>query len=97
MEGPADGAGQLDGRREIMTGRLPLGVLFIVLTANGSARAQSPSAAAVLVTVDNYNRAESDVGFAGVVKDGGFGKFVHIREPQMEIPGGAASKLSSRQ
>ena len=32
------------------------------------------------VTVDNYNRAQTDVYFAGVVKNGGFGKFRHSRE-----------------
>jgi hypothetical protein len=36
----------------------------------------------MLVTVDNYNRAESDITFAHVVKAGGFGKFSHAREPQ---------------
>jgi hypothetical protein len=35
---------------------------------------------AVLVSPDNFVRAESDLYFAKVVKDGGFGKFLHIRE-----------------
>jgi len=30
---------------------------------------------------DNFIRAESDLYFGGVVKDGGFGKFFHRREP----------------
>lgn len=38
------------------------------------------TASPVRVTVDNYNRAQSDVFFAGVVKSGGFGKFRHGRE-----------------
>jgi hypothetical protein len=33
------------------------------------------------VTPDNFPRAESDLFFSGVVKDGGFGKFMHRREP----------------
>jgi Protein of unknown function (DUF1254) len=33
-----------------------------------------------LVTVENYNRAQTDVNFAGVVKNGGLGKFRHGRE-----------------
>ena len=33
------------------------------------------------VTPDNFVRAESDLFFSGVVKDGGFGKFMHRREP----------------
>jgi hypothetical protein len=35
----------------------------------------------VPVTPDNFPRAESDLFFSGVVKDGGFGKFMHRREP----------------
>ena len=34
----------------------------------------------ITVTPDNFVRAESDVYFGNVVKDGGFGKFHHIRE-----------------
>ena len=36
---------------------------------------------AVAVTPDNFPRAESDLYFAGAVKDGGLGKFLHRREP----------------
>jgi hypothetical protein len=35
----------------------------------------------IAVTPDNFVRAESDFYFSGVVKDGGFGKFMHRREP----------------
>ena len=34
----------------------------------------------MLVSADNFTRAESDLYFGNVVKDGGFGKFNHIRE-----------------
>jgi len=37
--------------------------------------------AAVLVTPDNFPRAESDLYFSNIVKDGGLGKFIHRREP----------------
>jgi hypothetical protein len=37
--------------------------------------------APVPVTPENFPRAESDLFFSGVVKDGGFGKFMHRREP----------------
>jgi len=37
--------------------------------------------AAEPVTVDNFVRAESDLYFSNIVKDGGFGKFSHRREP----------------
>lgn len=36
---------------------------------------------AVLVTPDNFVRAESDLYFSNVVKNNGFGKFDHTREP----------------
>ncbi|KQY03789.1 carboxylesterase [Rhizobium sp. Root73] len=39
------------------------------------------STAAEPVTVDNFGRAESVLYFGNVVKDGGFGKFFHRREP----------------
>ncbi len=38
-------------------------------------------AAKVPVTVDNFARAESDLYMGNAVKDGGFGKFHHNREP----------------
>jgi hypothetical protein len=38
------------------------------------------ASAAEPVTVENYNRAQTDAYFAGVVKNGGFGKFRHGRE-----------------
>ncbi|KRB49792.1 carboxylesterase [Rhizobium sp. Root708] len=40
-----------------------------------------PSAASEPVTIDNFGRAESDLYFENIVKDGGLGKFVHRREP----------------
>jgi hypothetical protein len=42
---------------------------------------KAPAANAVPVTAENFERAESDFYFGGVVKDGGFGKFHHNREP----------------
>src|SRR5260370_16833135 len=44
------------------------------------ALAQTPLIPTVSVTIDNYNRAQTDVNFAGVVKNGGFGKIRHGRE-----------------
>ena len=52
-----------------------------LLAATASvALAQAPSGNAVPVTVDNYNRAQSDVYFGQTVKAGAFGKFRHGRE-----------------
>ena len=35
----------------------------------------------VLVTPENFPRAESDLNFAGVIKEAGLGKFLHRRDP----------------
>ena len=52
-----------------------------LLAATSSvALAQPPSGTAVLVSVDNYNRAQTDVYFGQIVKAGAFGKFRHGRE-----------------
>src|SRR4051794_40781978 len=57
-------------------------VLTVMVGSIGGALAQSPSADAVPVTVDNFIRAESDLYFRGVLKDSGaIGKFLHRREP----------------
>lgn len=42
--------------------------------------ATPPPADAVPVNADNFARAASDLAFAGVHKNGGFGKFDHVRE-----------------
>jgi hypothetical protein len=47
----------------------------------GQASAQSPPANTVPVTVDNFIRAESDLYFGNLVKEGSFGKFTRRREP----------------
>jgi hypothetical protein len=52
--------------------RVILGVLLIASVA---------AAAPVPVTVDNFNRAESDVYLGKMVADGGLGKLHHRREP----------------
>src|ERR1700756_2782944 len=52
-----------------------------LLAATSSvALAQSPSGTGVPVTVDNYNRAQSDAYFGLTIKAGALGKFVHGRE-----------------
>ena len=52
----------------------------LALCAIGGAHG-APDDRPVSVTPDNFVRAESDLYFSGVVKDGGFGKFMHRREP----------------
>jgi hypothetical protein len=62
--------------------RLQRTSLFLLLMAPALLAAQgAPGSATVPVTVQNFARAESDMYFAINVKRGGFGKFVHSREP----------------
>ncbi|WP_083533270.1 DUF1214 domain-containing protein [Bosea sp. WAO] len=53
----------------------------ILLSAVSVARAQAPELKPTPVTVENFARAETDLYFSGIVKNGGFGKFDHTREP----------------
>jgi hypothetical protein len=55
-----------------------MATFFLLGTAFGIAQS---SENAIAVTPDNFPRAESDLYFSGVVKNGGFGKFDHTREP----------------
>src|SRR5262245_9121994 len=50
---------------------------LLLALASHAVCAQSP---AIPVTPDNFNRAESDLNFGFMVKDGALGKFVHHRE-----------------
>ena len=77
-------AGPLSANRRVRAlnrFRLAQAVLtMLALSAPGAACA-APADPPVAVTPDNFVRAESDLYFSGVVKDGGFGKFLHRREP----------------
>ncbi len=56
--------------------------LAISLAGTCAVHAQSRAADTIPVTIDNFTRAESDMYFAGLIKDsGGIGKFSHRREP----------------
>jgi len=55
-------------------------VVMSLLMTSSAVSAQTTASPAQPVTIDNYNRAQTDVYFAGVVKNGGFGKFRHGRE-----------------
>jgi hypothetical protein len=59
---------------------------FVVAPAQAQAPSQS-SPTAIFVTVDNFNRAETDMYFDMFAKRGGFGKFVHSRELPLENTG----------
>src|SRR6266481_6210295 len=62
--------------------KINAGILATVSLAvvSSIAAAQTSASQTTLVTVENYNRAQTDVNFAGVVRNGGFGKFRHGRE-----------------
>ena len=53
---------------------------FLATVASSVALAQTPTGDAIPVTADNFIRAETDKTFAGIVKQGGFSKFLHFRE-----------------
>jgi hypothetical protein len=61
------------------TSKRILATMSLVI-ASSVASAQTTASPPSFVTVENYNRAQTDVNFAGVVKNGGFGKFRHGRE-----------------
>jgi hypothetical protein len=62
--------------RTVSLAGLVAGVAFV-----GTVCAQTPAQHSVPVTVDNFNRVESDLYFARLIKDsGGLGKFNHRQE-----------------
>ena len=69
---------------------MKLTILAAVVAATGfGASVHTPERAAdgILVTPDNFNRAETDLIFAGNGKRQGIGKFLHYREPMsIEFP-----------
>lgn len=60
--------------------RLITSAMAVWLMTTAVVQAQS-AANPVPVGVDNFPRAESDLYFGSMVKDGAFGKFLHRREP----------------
>jgi len=60
--------------------RTSIPVAMSLALAGTVASAQTGVSATQPVTIENYNRAQTDVYFAGVVRSGGFGKFRHGRE-----------------
>ncbi|MDF0673109.1 MAG: DUF1254 domain-containing protein [Nitrospira sp.] len=64
-----------------MTSKLISFALGLLLSCSMPVHAQTSGSNAVPVTVDNFIRAESDLYFGNMVKDGAFGKFLHRREP----------------
>lgn len=64
-----------------MQARIALFVALALTAMATTALAQKSETGAVPVTVTNFTRAETDMYFGGIVKDGAFGKFTHRREP----------------
>jgi len=51
-------------------------IVVALALVSATAAGQTP----IVVSADNFNRAESDMNFAGIVNAGGFGRFTHRRE-----------------
>ena len=82
VEATAVAAGELNaGERYDMKIKFTCAAVALALAGSGGAQAQAPSGGTVPVTADNFPRAESDLYFGGVVKNGGFSKFDHTRTP----------------
>ncbi len=64
----------------MMKGYAAVSIALSLLATTEFADSQAPSNAPVPVTIDNYNRAQSDAYFALVAKGGGFDRFLHARE-----------------
>ncbi|WP_394053115.1 DUF1254 domain-containing protein [Xanthobacter versatilis] len=56
-------------------------VAALLVSLAGTLPVRADPAVAIPVSTDNFVRAESDLYFAGIVKNGGFGKFDHTRAP----------------
>ena len=61
--------------------KAPIALFSAVVLTGTTALAQKPETDAVPVTVTNFARAETDMYFSSLVKQGSFGKFAHRREP----------------
>ena len=60
---------------------LQFAILSLFATQAVAQQATSGNQSAIPGTPDNFVRAETDLYFSNIVKDGGLGKFVHRREP----------------
>src|SRR5215472_17971130 len=69
-----------EGSAAMRNFRAPICAASLLAATSSVALAQPLSGTAVQVTIDNYNRAQSDVYFSQSVKAGALGKFVHGRE-----------------
>jgi hypothetical protein len=58
--------------------RILAGMSLAIASAAASAQTSAPQTESV--AVENYNRAQTDIYFAGIAKNGGFGQFRHGRE-----------------
>jgi hypothetical protein len=67
-------------RARMKKNRMAVWMSLLLATISPITCAQTPSSSTVPVTIDNYNRAQSDVYFALITKGGGFGKFRHGRD-----------------
>ena len=65
--------------------RFRLAAAALSLAAPALVHAQAPAAQTVPVTAENFTRAESDLYFGNIVKDGGLGRFTHAGKRFMSM------------
>jgi Protein of unknown function (DUF1214)/Protein of unknown function (DUF1254) len=70
----------MNNLRVQMCAGLLLAATIQLAPAQAQPTPQAPGDSALPVTVDNFNRAESEMYLGATVNNGGFGKFVHLRE-----------------
>jgi hypothetical protein len=81
-----------------MMKKIKAGILATMSLAvvSSVASARTSASQPTLVTVENYNRAQTDLNFAGVVKSGGFGKFRHGRELALPLNRASSGPTATR-
>ncbi len=72
-----DSVGRCRHRTRLRLTQFTVGMILVACGPRGGAQPAAPQ----LVNPDNFVRAETDLYFGGVVKNGGFGRFDHTREP----------------
>jgi hypothetical protein len=70
----------MDGKCKTQLGIITRTLAVLCVAAAGPVAIGQTAPGARLVTVENYSRAQTDVYFAGAVKNDAFGKFLHGRE-----------------
>jgi hypothetical protein len=71
----------MSSHRRLAAHAMLLAALGVAAAVQAQAGASPAAGTPILVTPDNFVRAETDHYFSGVVRDGGFARWYHAREP----------------